>query len=294
MKLRLAAPLVPLTLLLASTVPSPVRAATVPGDEWEVTTKMSMEGMPMQMPARTQKICRAKDRAWDEPPMDKQSQERCKVSDWNVSGNHATWKVTCEGGMSGTGDMTFTPDSYTGTMKVTMDQGSMKMDMTGKRTGKDCDAEEMKRTVEHAKKQADDAQKAQADAMAAMCRDAAATGNYRMLLGPTALPQCKDPQYKPPFCAFTKGYKGYDNLLAANDPKVMSDVMSYCGTSGDAILKDLCSRATAEKEYRFLAGRCPAEAKALAQKECSGRQFTGAPPSSVQGFCVMYAEKLLK
>jgi hypothetical protein len=38
--------------------------------------------------------------------------------------------------MSGTGDMTFTPDSYTGTMKVTMDQGSMKMDMTGNEPGR--------------------------------------------------------------------------------------------------------------------------------------------------------------
>jgi hypothetical protein len=115
----------------------------------------------------------------------------------------------------------------------------------------------MKRTVERVKKQVDDAQKAQTDAMAAMCRDAAAAGDYRIFLGPTALPQCKDPQYKAPFCASTKGYKGYESLLGANDPKALSDVTSYCGTSADAILKDLCSRATAEKEYRFSRAAAP-------------------------------------
>src|SRR5947207_1204842 len=83
-------------------------------------------------------------------------------------GNRATWKVTCEGGMSGTGDITYQPDSYQGTMTVTMDQGSMKMDLSGRRTGKACDAEEVKKTIERAQKQADDVGKAQADAMAAI------------------------------------------------------------------------------------------------------------------------------
>jgi hypothetical protein len=39
--------------------------------------------------------------------------------------------------MTGTGEMTFGDDSYTGTMKMNMAQGAMSMKMEGKRLG-DC------------------------------------------------------------------------------------------------------------------------------------------------------------
>lgn len=46
----------------------PVLAAETPakGDLWEVTSKMSMEGLSMQMPAQTGKYCAAK--VWTSPP----------------------------------------------------------------------------------------------------------------------------------------------------------------------------------------------------------------------------------
>src|SRR5262245_36646523 len=132
---RAVASLLPLALGLLPASAAPAAADKVPGDEWETTIRMSIPGMSMQMPPQTSKFCRAKNGTWDQPPMDRQTQERCKVSDWQVSGNHATWKVTCQGNMSGTGDMTFAPDSYTGTMNVSMEGQAMKMDMAGKKTG---------------------------------------------------------------------------------------------------------------------------------------------------------------
>ena len=49
------------------------------------------------------------------------------------------WKVSCgpPQEMTGTGEMTFANDSYTGTMKMTSTQGELTMKMSGKRLG-DC------------------------------------------------------------------------------------------------------------------------------------------------------------
>jgi uncharacterized protein DUF3617 len=290
MRNRSAASFLPLLLLLAPAFPRAAFAATVPGEEWEVTTKMTMEGMPMQMPARTSTVCRPKVNPWNEPPMDKASQERCKIAAYQLAGNHATWKMTCEGGMSGTGEITYQPDSYQGTMSVTMDQGSMRMELSGRRTGKACDAEELKKTIERAQKQADDAVKAQADAMAAACRDGAASANYHLFVGANA--QCKSADQKAAFCGAVKTAKGFNAVSGANDP--LAEVMSFCGTSADAIKKDLCSKAVADKQYTFMGRNCPSEAKTFAQANCAGRKFTSIPDESVQGFCVMYAEKLLE
>ena len=42
------------------------------------------------------------------------------MSDYKVSGNTATWKMVCTTpqAMTSTGEMTFTDDSYDGTMKI--------------------------------------------------------------------------------------------------------------------------------------------------------------------------------
>lgn len=295
MKLRLAGSFLPIALLLpfAAGAPFANAAEKVPGEEWEMTTKMSMPGMPMQMPARTTKICRAKGKAWDEPPMDKASQDRCKMTDYKVSGNHATWKVTCEGDMSGTGDMTFQADSYAGTMTMKTEAGSMKMELSGKRTGKDCDAEENTRVIERAKKQSEDAQKAQVDAMAAMCREGAASVNRYAFIGPAA--QCKTPELEAAFCKSVASEKGYEGLLREGngETKILAEVAAFCGTTGEAIRADLCPKALAGASLDFVGRHCPGEAKSYAQQHCAGRKFTSIPEASVRGFCASYAEKLL-
>jgi hypothetical protein len=287
----------PLALCLA---PAPAFCADekVPGDEWEATVRMSMPGMAMQMPPQTAKVCREKNRAWDGPPMDKQTEDRCKVSGWQVSGNHATWKVTCEGGMSGTGDMTFTPDSYTGTMNVSMEGRAMKMDLSGKKTGKDCDAMENARAMQRAQKQAADAQEylpgGSKDPMIAACNEAAASGNRSMFMGPGA--QCKKPEQKEAFCKAAVTRKAFDGYIkeAGGQQTVAKEVTAFCGTSIDFVLKNLCADALAHEDLTFLANNCPDKGKELAQKYCAGRKFSSIPEETVRNFCIAYAEKLLK
>jgi len=139
-RLRFAATAV---LLLASA--SAVRAADapaagpapVPGDLWEVTSQMSMEGMPMAMPVQTVKVCSPK--AWQRPPAPANEQQKCTNSDFAIDGPKATWKVICENPpMTGEGEITRNgPEAYTGAIKFTGDQGALTIKLNGRRVG-DC------------------------------------------------------------------------------------------------------------------------------------------------------------
>lgn len=110
---------------------------------WEVTGQMSMGGK--QMPPMTNTQCVTPEQlkqaeeggmpaGWTNGP-----QGNCKVSDYKVAGGNVTWKMTCSGQMAMTGDgqMQFKGDTYTGTMTMTMPQGTMTMNASGKRVG-DC------------------------------------------------------------------------------------------------------------------------------------------------------------
>jgi len=116
---------------------APPAGATGPmGDLWEVSTKMAMEGMPMEMPGQTMKVCAAKE--WKEPPAPADDQRKCKNSDFKLVGSKATWKMHCEGPpvSDGEGEITRSgADAYTGQLKFTTEGGAMTMKLTGKRIG---------------------------------------------------------------------------------------------------------------------------------------------------------------
>jgi hypothetical protein len=112
-------------------------AAKEVGDSWEVTSQMSMEGMPMNMPAQTMKVCTAKE--WKEPPVAADERRKCKNTDFKKDGAKITWKTFCESpDMTGDGEITRTGDTYAGTLKFTSGQGSMTTKLSGKRLG-DCE-----------------------------------------------------------------------------------------------------------------------------------------------------------
>jgi uncharacterized protein DUF3617 len=126
-------------LTVVAIAQSPIR----PG-RWEVTMQMQMAGSPIQMPEMKTTRCvtpeDAKDPARSMPtgPEGRGGQKSdCKMSDYKTSGNTATWKMVCTTPqpMTMTGEMTFTDDSYTGTMKSDTAQGQMTMKTAGKRVG---------------------------------------------------------------------------------------------------------------------------------------------------------------
>jgi hypothetical protein len=119
---------------------SPIR----PGS-WEVTMQMQMAGSPVQMPEMKTTQCVTPDQVKDPSstlptgPQGRGGKNDCKVQDYKMSGNTATWKMVCTTPqpMTSTGEMTFTDDSYNGTMTMDSAQGQMTMKMAGKRLG-DC------------------------------------------------------------------------------------------------------------------------------------------------------------
>jgi hypothetical protein len=114
---------------------------------WEITTQMQMPNMPVQMPETKLQQCVSPDQAKDPvntvprgPDAGRGGRkDDCKVADYKVSGDKVAWTMACTtpNKLTSTGEMTFSGDSYTGTMKMLMAQGEMTMKMSGKRVG-DC------------------------------------------------------------------------------------------------------------------------------------------------------------
>ena len=104
------------------------------GDSWEVTSQMSMEGMPVALPAQKMKICAQK----DQPPVAADEHHKCTNSDFKKDGAKVTWKTVCAGSpeMTGEGEITYTDaDNYTGSIKFTSSEGKMMVKLTGRRLG---------------------------------------------------------------------------------------------------------------------------------------------------------------
>lgn len=109
-------------------------------EQWEITSKMEIPGMPMAMPARVVQICVAKS-AKDDEFIPKQG--NCRMLEGKRTANKYTYKMECTGNEPATaeGEVTFGPGAYDGKMKMTMAKSNQAMQMTysGKRTG-DCTA----------------------------------------------------------------------------------------------------------------------------------------------------------
>ena len=108
--------------------------------KWQVTTKMEMPGMQMNMPAMTHTQCITEN---DYIPQTSQPGEECKITKTKVSGDTVTWTIHCRGQggeMNGTGSVTYRGVSFEG--KVTMSMAPSGMSMTiytnGRRIG-ECD-----------------------------------------------------------------------------------------------------------------------------------------------------------
>lgn len=106
---------------------------------WEITAKMTMPGMEMPPMKSTQCITAAmlEDPAAAIPKGPGKGD--CKMTDYKISGNVATYTMTCtEPPMTAVGEMRFSgSDAYTGTMKMDMAGQSMTIVSEGKRIG-DC------------------------------------------------------------------------------------------------------------------------------------------------------------
>jgi hypothetical protein len=124
--------------VFAADAPAAPAAAKEKGDLWEVTSQMSMEGMPMAMPPQKAKVCAPK--TWTEPPAPDNPQQKCTNSDFQLDGPKATWKITCgpPHPMTGTGEITRAAAAYSGSIKFVSAEGNMTVKLDGRRV-EECD-----------------------------------------------------------------------------------------------------------------------------------------------------------
>ena len=139
--------LAPIPLLATALVLGPALAAGLNLREgmWEITTKMEMTGKSGgAIPQQTVQHCLTKKDVEDPhrtTPSAGDRGSRCKMTDYKLQGNTATWKMACEGkgAMTGAGTITYSGDSYTGSQTMAMTGGgqAMNMNYSGRRVG-DC------------------------------------------------------------------------------------------------------------------------------------------------------------
>jgi hypothetical protein len=279
-------------LLASSALAAP--ADYEPGVKWESTVEMEMPGMPMKMPPQTHEFCKPK-KDWSEPPGS--DPKKCKTTEMKRSANKMSWKVVCEGKepMTGEGEMTYDAKSFSGSMKMTMSQGTMNMKMKGREIGGDCDANEMKRKVAamtaDAKEQQAKGEKMQAEHEAKACDEGVQRMQAMAFSGMMAY--CKDPARKQEFCARMSTRDGFLALQRNNPESQRADAAKACGKDLAEVQASLCKQSRKDAlsnqgSMSFLTTFCPEESQALAQKECAGLDYTSASPQQ-RSLCTTYA-----
>ena len=281
--------LVPLSLGTASAAAPAVGGEK--GEYWQMTTRGTFGGMTM--PATTVKFCKPKG-DWKEPPGSEKN--NCKVTSFAPLPNRMTWSMVCtDPKATANGEILFKgPDAFSGTLNMTMEQGTMSMQMDGKRLGGACDVDEQRRTFE---KRAAQAQAQSGAAMEQGCAEGARNGSATMFVGETAM--CSSPAQKKAFCAgfgTPAGFAGVKQLDALEGMPGTKQSAAFCGGTVEQFHKQACAAgANGDAEgLNFVAAECPAEAQAIAQRECAGRRYTALAGSKYQSFCGQYARSEMR
>jgi hypothetical protein len=115
----------------------------VKGDLWELTVRMQMAGVPMEMPARTTRTCMDKNARDEAFVPQKGGEGECRMVDQNRAGNVWRYRMECTGKDKDTvvaeGEVTYAPDrsSYDGKMHMTGgSRGGQGFEMTQTYTGR--------------------------------------------------------------------------------------------------------------------------------------------------------------
>ncbi len=113
-------------------------AAALPGEEWEISVEITMPGMaPGTVPPTTSRSCAPK--RTDATPFSPsliQKSNGCQVSEPVKAGATWSWKLTCEGGVSGAGKVTFDGrDTFSGESTMVIEGQSLTSKINGKKIG---------------------------------------------------------------------------------------------------------------------------------------------------------------
>jgi hypothetical protein len=261
-------------------------AGTGPDELWDVTTKMEIPGMPMAMPAQTTQVCLKKDRKPDDAIP---KQDDCRVTDSKVTGNRLTYRMVCTGKnpMTADGEITSSPTSYEGRMRIRSTKKGEEMDMVqnfrGQRVGACTD--QSQRVIA--------AQKAEGDAMLARtCADGIDKLYAPMFFGQGAA--CAAQQKA--FCDKVGGHArdmrepaGWRTVAAKSNVETLRGAFDACRQDFDATTKAACAKAASTRDWAFVGnGSCDPEVLAAGPVHCKGRDYY-TMDRSVVPMCNRYA-----
>lgn len=259
-------------------------AATAQGKDelWDITTRIEMAGMPMQMPAQSHRMCVEKGN--DAGLVPKNDNGNCQVTDHKRTGNKFTFTVVCTGkdAMTGKGEMTYAADSYEGRIQMKGKSGGESFDMTQTMSGKkvgNCTS-----TVRQ------DVAKAQAQAEQGLAQSCDIAMKQYLWQSFEAGAACAAQRTE--FCAaVTRG------AMAASEPAgyvkarketMLADAMGKCGKDFAVVTSAACGKGVDTRNWEFVgSGYCDDNVRALGASQCKGRSFTGM--GGMVPVCTRYA-----
>jgi hypothetical protein len=263
-------------------------AMAAPGEWWDVTGKMEMEGMPFAMPAQTSKVCIPKGGEGD-PKYSQGKDKNCKMTDVSRSGNTIKFKGSCVNRgetMNMAGESTHDANSFKSNMKMSGKSEGRDMEMTmvttGKRVGGSCDTEEL---AKKAQAQMDGQISAANEQKAQVCDTSkmdsmALVGKAGLFFGtPPFCPGKKDVLCKAVRNDGPRQIQVFESI-EQQEKNQSAPIAKECKVNIESMRKTLCHNKANQGPLEFLESYCPSEAKAyrelLRKREaCSGRGFTG-------------------
>ncbi len=286
-----------LSLLIAVTLSqfgASALAAEATGEFWEMTTKMEMAGMPAGMAGMMggppQKVCMLKGQE-SKPVNSSPDDKNCTMSNMKQSGNTVTFDMKCTGknAMTGSGEITSTPNSFSQRVKTKMDGEEMTIVSTGKRVGGACKGDE----------QINQMYAGTADALAKECQASLDKNDYGRFLKATeklagdnraqcaAMPTAESrknceaasdfscAKQRPQMCARL----GTDLKIKDQFVKFAHKGLTLaeeCGLGPDKIVEQHCTAGIDQKDWRFVADYCQKDGRVagLKKQHCIGRDYT--------------------
>jgi hypothetical protein len=277
-----------------------------PGEWWEITAKMEMEGMPFAMPAQATKVCMPK--GGESDPNNTQGKDKnCKMTDVKHSGNTVKFKGTCVNQgetMNIVGESSHDANSFKSNVKMTgKSQGrdmNMAMVNSGKRIGGACDTEELGRKM---KAQAETQNREMKAQMAQICdtskyKASDWVNNSANFMG--TKPLCTGKQDA--MCKVLRNdvphdLQAFQTLQSMDKVRGQTSPAKVCNIDMTSTMKSLCKARANKGPLSFLEANCPAEAKVYRElerkrEECGERGYTsGARMKQCMGGRMIEEEK---
>jgi hypothetical protein len=292
---------------LACAALSGVAQAQQTGELWEMTSSMSMPGMPAGMiPAQTQQVCQGQN--FDRTPGQERDRSKCTISNMKRSPTRITYDIKCDGNPPTTGSADYQFEAnrtrMKGTMRMVTKDGEMTMQMSGRKVGA-CDPAEARRAqqkqVDDMKSQAAAMQKQGDDQQIQACHQdlekmrptfgvvGMCAAGEQAFCNPNATSAAVKKACTADMGEFCKRYQTRDGLLKIGNRKDTLDRSAkLCKQPVANVRAKLCPAAVRDDALHFVALQCPAEAKQIAARECGGRSFTVAAGSKYAEFCAAY------